>query len=362
MALAGVASGGPPVAGAGGDLERDRPAGAGLSELVGRRAGNGGWRLLSQAPARVDGGELGVAGAGGSHQPAPLAASGTPGRAGGLPAGGRHAGVGHHREWSQPLAGARPGAAAAFRAGETFCGVAGCRAVRPLAADRQRPETALAGGVRHAHSADPQTAEPEHGGPHRTAVVVHGAGGRRGPALVDWRGRRRRTAGCRQHCHQRVPAAAGGVLSQPLAGRPGGWLPIGAEPAGNRLWRHLRRGLRALHPEAPVSADSEHRFHLRRVRRGIRLRRFGGPAGLPAAVRLCGVAGCPDLPQQPAAADRHGLHHPAGGAIDPEHCGGQWCHAHHRPAPAPDQLRGQFPDGQPAGVRAAHSLLPGVER
>jgi hypothetical protein len=54
-------------------------------------------------------------------------------------------GDGHHREWSQPLAGGGPAADSALRTGETLCGAAGRQPVCPMDTDEHRSKVALAG-------------------------------------------------------------------------------------------------------------------------------------------------------------------------------------------------------------------------
>ena len=79
-------------------------------------------------------------------------------------------------------------------------------------------------------------------------------------------------------------------------------------------------------------------------------------------LRFRRAAGGPGLPQQPAPAGGHRLHHPAGGPVDPQHRRGQRLDAHHRAAAAPDQLRRQLVAEQPVRGRPADPLFAGVRR
>ena len=135
----------------------------------------------------------------------------------------------------------------------------------------------------------------------------------------------------REYLDQRIPAHPRHVLSEPVEGRPGGWLSARAKPARDRIGWTLGRGLRPLHPEAPVPAHPDHGLHLCGLCGGVRLRRLPTPAGLPPAVWLRWPAHRPELQEQPTAPGGDRLHDLAGGAVDPEHRRGKRCDAHHRP-------------------------------
>ena len=216
LALGAVARRSAPAAGDGGPVERNRPACAHLGQLVGRRTGNGGWSLLSQAAADLDGGQLGVALAGPEHQPAALVASGSPGPVGRHPADRGHPRDGQHRQRCQPLAGDRAGSAPTIGIGQALPGAARGRPVCPLETHRHRPETAVAGGVWGPDPADPQAAQPQHSRPFRLAALADGHGRRPLDAPAAGRGRSWGAARHWQHHAQRIPAHQGGVLPQSL--------------------------------------------------------------------------------------------------------------------------------------------------
>ena len=116
---------------AGSVLERGRLGGVGLSELVGCAPGNGRWCLLRETPNDLADRQLELAGPHGEHRPAATAEMGGSRAVDGLHPDRRHPGDGHHREWSQPLAGGGPATDSALGTGETLCGASGRQPVCP---------------------------------------------------------------------------------------------------------------------------------------------------------------------------------------------------------------------------------------
>ena len=143
-------------------LERGRLGGVGISELVGGAAGDGRWRFLREAPNDLAARQLEPARPHGEHRSAATAEVGGARAVDGLHPDRRHPRNGHHREWSQPLAGGGPAADPALGTGETLCGAASRQPVCPLDTDEHRSKVALAGELRGVAVADLETAQSLH--------------------------------------------------------------------------------------------------------------------------------------------------------------------------------------------------------
>ena len=211
-----MAGGSSAAGGSGRLLEPGGIAGAGFGQLVGGRPRDRGWSLLCEASGDLADRQLEPVQPGGDDQPQALPALGRAGPLGGVPADRRHPGDGHHRERGEPLAGAGAAADPAIGAGETLRGAAGGQSVCPLVPDAPGSEAAVAGQLRGVAAADPQTAQPLHRRINRPDVVDGGARLRDSLAQPVRHRPCRRRPRHRQHLHQRVPAAAGGVVPRPL--------------------------------------------------------------------------------------------------------------------------------------------------